>query len=131
MSMQDPIADMLTRIRNAQTASKMKVSMPASVTKAAIATVLKDEGYVKSFKVDEEGGKKTLTIKLKYFQGEPVIEEVKRVSTPGCRVYSHVEGLPQVYGGLGTAIISTSKGMMTGKAAKAAGIGGEVVCTVF
>ena len=120
MSMQDPLADMLTRIRNAQMAEKSVVSMPSSTLKVAVAKVLKDEGY-----------KPLLSIELKYFEGRPVIEEVKRVSRPGLRQYKSVEDLPKVRGGLGVSIVSTNKGVMTDRAARAAGVGGEVLCTVF
>ena len=132
MSMSDPIADMLTRIRNGLHASKREVSIPASKVKEAIAAVLKQEGYISDFTVaDAAGGKKSLNIKLKYYQGMPVIEEIDRVSKPGRRVYKSAAEIPMVHGGLGVAIVSTSKGIMTGKAARAAGTGGEVVCTVF
>ena len=131
MSMQDPIADMLTRIRNAGTASKKTVAMPSAKMKAAIAKVLKDEGYISDYAVEEDGAIKTLVITLKYFQGQPVIEMLKRESTPGLRVYAEKDNLPSVNGGLGVALISTSKGVMTDKAARAAGIGGEVICSVF
>jgi len=131
MSMQDPIADMLTRLRNAGKASKRSVSMPSAKLKVAIADALKKEGYVSDYEVEGEGAIKTLTIKLKYFQGAPVIETIKRVSTPGLRVYAEKDNLPNVNGGLGVALISTSKGIMTDKAARKAGIGGEVICSVF
>ena len=131
MSMQDPIADMLTRVRNAGNASKKTVSMPGSKLKAAIARALKEEGYITSYELEGEGGIKTLTITLKYFQGQPVIETIKRVSTPGLRVYAEKDELPNVNGGLGVALISTSRGVMTDSAARKAGIGGEVICTVF
>ena len=131
MSMQDPIADMLTRIRNAGKASKKTVSMPNAKMKAAIAKVLKEEGYITDFAVEGDGAIKTLVIKLKYFQGQPVIEMLKRESTPGLRIYAEKDNLPSINGGLGIALISTSKGVMTDKAARAAGIGGEVICSVF
>ena len=131
MSMQDPIADMLTRVRNAGKASKKTVSMPSGRMKEAIARVLKDEGYVTDFAVEGDGAIRTLTIKLKYFQGQPVIEMLKRESTPGLRIYADKDNLPSINGGMGVALISTSKGVMTDKAARAAGIGGEVICTVF
>lgn len=131
MSMQDPIADMLARIRNAQMAEKLSVSMPSSNAKAAIAKVLQDEGYVESFQVDSEGAKSVLTIELRYFNGKPVIEELKRISRPGLRAYKGSEDLPKVQGGLGIAIVSTNKGVITDKQARQAGIGGEVLCTVF
>lgn len=129
MSMQDPIADMLTRIRNGQTASKKTVTIPASKLKKAIAQVLVDEGFIAGFSV-EEGSKPTMTVELKYYQGRPVIEELKRVSRPGLRIYKKVDELPKVIGGLGVAIISTSKGVMTDRAARKNGHGGEVLCTV-
>ena len=131
MSMQDPIADMLTRVRNAGKASKQTVSMPSAKLKVAIATALKQEGFISDYEVEGEGAIKTLTIKLKYFQGEPVIVALKRISTPGLRVYAEKDNLPSVNGGLGIALISTSKGVMTDKAARKAGIGGEVICSVF
>ncbi|MBJ7552439.1 30S ribosomal protein S8 [Marinomonas ostreistagni] len=130
MSMQDTLADMITRIRNAQLAAKTTVSMPSSKMKVSVANVLREEGYVSSVSV-EEGAKPTLTIELKYFEGKPVIEEIKRVSRPSLRQYKASAELPKVEAGLGVAIISTSKGVMTDRAARAAGIGGEVICTVF
>ena len=130
MSMQDPLADMLTRIRNAQMAEKTVVSMPSSKLKAAVAKVLKDEGYIADFQISSEV-KPQLSIELKYFEGKPVIEEVKRISRPGLRQYISVEQLPKVRGGLGVSIVSTNKGVMTDRAARAAGVGGEVLCTVF
>ncbi|MED5611799.1 MULTISPECIES: 30S ribosomal protein S8 [Pseudomonas] len=130
MSMQDPLADMLTRIRNAQMAEKTVVSMPSSKLKAAVAKVLKDEGYIADFQVSAEA-KPQLSIELKYFEGKPVIEEVKRISRPGLRQYKSVDQLPKVRGGLGVSIVSTNKGVMTDRAARAAGVGGEVLCTVF
>ena len=130
MSMQDPLADMLTRIRNAQMAEKAVVSMPSSTLKVAVAKVLKGEGYIADFQISSEV-KPQLTIELKYFEGRPVIEEVKRVSRPGLRQYKAVEDLPKVRSGLGVSIVSTNKGVMTDRAARAAGIGGEVLCTVF
>ncbi|RMF18407.1 MAG: 30S ribosomal protein S8 [Gammaproteobacteria bacterium] len=130
MSMQDTLADMFTRIRNAQMAEKETVTMPSSKLKVAIASLLKEEGYINGFEV-AEGTKPELTITLKYFQGKPVIEEIKRFSRPGLRQYRGVEELPKVNGGLGIAIVSTSKGLMTDKAARQAGVGGEVICTVF
>ncbi|HEY9031863.1 MAG TPA: 30S ribosomal protein S8 [Kangiella sp.] len=129
MSMQDPIADMLTRIRNGQTAAKKNVAIPASKLKKAIAQVLADEGFIAGFSV-EEGTKPTMTVELKYYQGRPVIEELKRVSRPSLRIYKKVDELPKVIGGLGVAIISTSKGVMTDRAARKNGHGGEVLCTV-
>ncbi len=129
--MTDPIADMLTRIRNALAANKPTTSMPASKQKSAIAQVLKDEGYISDFHVDENDGiKKLLVIDLKYFDGKPVIEKVKRVSRPGLRIYKANNEIPTVMGGLGVAIISTSVGLMTDRAARKAGHGGEVLCTV-
>ncbi|ENB5866929.1 30S ribosomal protein S8 [Pseudomonas aeruginosa] len=130
MSMQDSLADMLTRIRNAQMAEKTVVSMPSSKLKAAVAKVLKDEGYIADFQISSEV-KPQLSIELKYFEGKPVIEEVKRISRPGLRQYKSVEQLPKVRGGLGVSIVSTNKGVMTDRAARAAGVGGEVLCTVF
>ncbi len=129
MSLQDPVSDMLTRIRNAQKAEKVNVTMPSSKQKVSIAQVLKDEGYVSDFSVSGEV-KKELTIELKYFQGKPVIDQIKRVSRPGLRIFKSKDELPSVNGGLGIAIISTSKGMMTEKQARASGNGGEVICTV-
>jgi small subunit ribosomal protein S8 len=128
--MQDPIADMLTCIRNAHHRSKPEVNMPSSKLKAAIAKVLQEEGYINGFSVSEDV-KPTLTLDLKYFDGKPVIEEIKRTSKPSLRQYSGSSDLPQVRSGLGIAIISTSKGVMTDRAARAAGIGGEILCTVF
>ena len=130
MSMQDPIADMLTRIRNAQKAEKKSVSMPSSKSKRAICQVLKDEGYIVNYSVSE-GVKAELLIELKYFENHPVIAEINRVSRPGLRHYSVREKLPKVRGGLGVAIVTTDKGVMTDRAARAAGLGGEVLCTVF
>ena len=130
--MTDPIADMLTRIRNAQTAKHEKVEIPASKMKKAIAKILLDEGYVASVKFVEEGYDGKLVIRLKYdAQNKPVITGLKRVSKPGLRAYAGVENMPRVLGGLGTAILSTSKGIMTDKQAKAANIGGEVLCYVW
>jgi small subunit ribosomal protein S8 len=130
MSMSDPIADMLTRIRNAQVVEKATVSMPSSKVKVAIAAVLKDEGYIEEFAVSEDSGKSTLVITLKYYAGRPVIEHLKRESRPGLRVYRGAKEIPTVMNGLGVAIISTPKGVMTDRKARAAGIGGEVICTV-
>ena len=130
MSMTDPIADMLTRIRNAQAAHKAEVSMPSSKLKTAIAGTLKDEGYITDFSHGEQDGKPALTVVLKYYQGKPVIEELHRVSRPGLRVFKHKDGLPKVRGGLGVAVVSTSQGVMSDNKARAAGIGGEVLCTV-
>jgi len=130
MSMQDPLADMLARIRNAQMAEHVSVTLPASKLKAAVANVLKEEGYVSDVTV-EEGVKPSMTIRLKYFEGRPVIEKIKRVSRPGLRTYATSHELPKVNNGLGIAIVSTNKGVMTDRAARAAGVGGEVLCTVF
>ncbi len=130
MSMSDPIADMLTRIRNGQSADKVSVSMPASKFKEAVANVLKEEGYIQDWRVEGEGSKKQLAIDLKYYMGAPVIEKIKKVSRPGLRIYKSAEELPQVIGGMGIAIISTSKGVMTDRAARENGQGGEVICTV-
>lgn len=132
MSMSDPISDMLTRIRNGQMARKSQVSMQSSKAKAAIARVLEEEGFIESHQVEEEGGKTTLSINLKYQNsGAPVIEMIDRVSRPSLRVYKGKADLPQVRGGLGVAIVSTSKGVMTDRAARAAGEGGEILCVVF
>lgn len=130
MSMTDPIADMLTRIRNAQAASKEVVMMPSSKLKTAIAKVLEDEGYINGFSIEQEGCKQQLTIKLKYFEGKPVIEMIKRVSRPGLRIYKANDEIPNVLDGLGIAIISTSTGVVTDRTARAAGNGGEVICYV-
>ncbi|MBN1237769.1 MAG: 30S ribosomal protein S8 [Gammaproteobacteria bacterium] len=130
MSMNDPISDMLTRIRNGQTARKVSVSMPASRLKSAIAKVLQDEGYIGGFSTGDVDGKPTLTIELKYYQDRPVIDHIERVSRPGLRVYSSAADLPKVQGGLGVAIVSTSDGVMTDRQARAEGHGGEVLCYV-
>jgi small subunit ribosomal protein S8 len=130
MSMSDPISDMLTRIRNAQMAEKTTVAMPSSKLKVAIAGVLKDEGYVEGFSVTDNGGKPTLEIGLKYYADRPVIENIQRVSRPGLRVYKGSEDIPKVMNGLGIAIVSTSRGLMTDRKARADGIGGEVLCIV-
>jgi len=130
MSMSDPIADMLTRIRNAQMVEKSIVAMPASKVKAAIAQVLKDEGYIDGFQVKNEGGKSELEIALKYYAGRPVIERIERVSRPGLRIYRGTKAIPQVQNGLGVAIVTTPKGVMTDRKARAAGVGGEVLCYV-
>jgi small subunit ribosomal protein S8 len=130
MSMTDPIADMLTRIRNAQMVGKTVVDMPSSKLKASIAQVLKDEGYIDGFAVREKDGKPELEISLKYYAGQPVIEKIERVSRPGLRIYRGREDLPKVMNGLGVAIVSTSKGVMTDRKARATGIGGEVLCIV-
>jgi len=131
MSQQDPIADMLVRIRNGQSRLNREVSMPASKVKVAISTILKEEGYISDFRVADEGGnKKTLAIELKYFEGKPVIDTLKRYSRPGLRRYRSTTELPRVLGGLGTAIVSTSKGVMTDRSAREQGLGGEVICIV-
>lgn len=130
MSMSDPIADMLTRIRNAQQSEKQSVLIPASKLKAAIAKVLKDEGYIDDFAVRSEGVKPQLDISLKYYAGRPVIEKIERVSTPGLRVYKPSRDIPVVMNGLGVAIVSTSKGVMTDRKARGMGVGGEVLCIV-
>jgi small subunit ribosomal protein S8 len=130
MSMTDPIADMLTRIRNAQQANKVDVKMPSSKVKISIAKVLEDEGYISAFNVSDVEGKSTLTVTLKYFEGKPVIAEINRVSRPGLRVYKSADELPRVVGGLGVAIVSTSKGVMADRKARALGQGGEVLCAV-
>ena len=130
MSMNDPISDMLTRIRNGQSSNKKNVSMLSSSAKKAIAEVLKNEGYIIDFEVITENSIDNLVIQLKYHQGLPVIEDIQRSSRPGLRVYKNKEDLPQVLGGLGVAIISTSAGVMSDKEAREKGIGGEVICTV-
>jgi small subunit ribosomal protein S8 len=128
--MSDPIADMLTRIRNAQSVEKSTVSMPSSKVKVAIAQVLKDEGYIEDFAVRGEAGKPELELQLKYYAGRPVIERIERVSKPGLRIYKGAEELPRVMNGLGVAIVSTSRGVMTDRRARASGVGGEVLCVV-
>jgi len=130
MSMSDPIADMLTRIRNAQMVGHVEVSMPSSGLKASIARVLKDEGYIEDFAVRDDGAKKELRIGLKYYAGRPVIERLERISSPGLRVYKGRNDIPRVMNGLGVAIVSTSRGVMTDRKARADGIGGEVLCIV-
>jgi len=130
MSMHDPIADMLTRIRNGQMRNKVTVSMPASKIKKSIAAVLKDEGYIEDFSLTDNNGKPILNIDLKYYAGQPVIETIERISKPSLRIYKSTEDLPRVMNGLGVAIITTSKGVMTDIKARAAGIGGEVLCYV-
>ena len=130
MSMQDPVADMLTCIRNAHHRSKPEVSMPSSKLKASVAKVLQDEGYIGGFSVSDDV-KPTLTVELKYFEGKPVIEEITRISKTSLRQYNGSKDLPQVRSGLGIAIVTTSRGVMTDRAARAAGIGGEILCTVF
>lgn len=131
MSMSDPIADLLTRIRNAQMAGKPTVVCPSSKIKQAILDVLKSEGYIAGYSISSDVVKPELTIELKYYNGRPVIEELHRASTPGLRNYKASNALPKVRSGLGVAVVSTSKGVMTDKAARAAGVGGEVLCTVF
>ena len=130
MSMHDPIADMLTRIRNAQLVGHSEVTMPASGLKSAIAQVLKDEGYIEDFALRDQGVKKELRIGLKYYAGKPVIERLERVSSPGLRVYKGRDDIPRVMNGLGVAILSTSRGVMTDRKARADGVGGEVLCIV-
>ena len=130
MSMSDPISDLLTRIRNAQMVSKANVSIPSSKVKVAIAQVLKDEGYIDGFQVKSENGKSELLIDLKYYAGRPVIERIERVSRPGLRVYKGSAAIPQVMNGLGVAIVTTPKGVMTDRKARATGVGGEVLCYV-
>jgi small subunit ribosomal protein S8 len=128
--MTDPISDMLTRIRNAQMCGKNTVSMPSSKLKAAIAQVLQDEGYIDGFAFRESGPKRTIEINLKYYAGQPVIEKLERVSRPGLRIYRGVEDIPKVMNGLGIAIVSTSRGVMTDRKARSQGVGGEVLCIV-
>jgi small subunit ribosomal protein S8 len=128
--MSDPIADLLTRIRNGQARGKVTIRMPSSKQKRAIAALLKEEGYIADFSVQEAGAKAELEVKLKYFRGKPVIEELKRVSRPGLRIYRGREDLPRVWGGLGIAIVSTSQGLMTDRAARQAGHGGEILAYV-
>ena len=130
MSMTDPIADMLTRIRNGQKARMVSVSMPASKAKEAVAKVLKDEGYIMSYSTEGEGAESTLSVELKYFDGVPVIERIQRASRPGLRIYRGKQDLPKVLGGLGVAIVSTSAGVMSDRQAREKGIGGEVLCIV-
>ncbi|MDB5856305.1 MAG: rpsH [Herminiimonas sp.] len=130
MSMSDPIADMLTRIRNAQGVRKVAVAMPSSKVKVAIAKVLKDEGYVEDFAIADVDGKPVLSIQLKYYAGSPVIERLERVSRPGLRIYKGSKDIPNVMNGLGVAIVSTPKGVMTDRKARATGLGGEVMCYV-
>ena len=130
MSMTDPIADFLTRIRNGQRSGKPEVGMPASRIKLALAQVLKEEGYIDDFAVVDDGAKPTLTVRLKYYQGRPVIDRLERVSRPGLRVYKGKDDLPRILGGMGVAIISTSRGVMTDREARAGGHGGEVLCIV-
>lgn len=130
MSMSDPIADMLTRIRNGQKARKVSVSMPSSREKVAVAGVLKDEGYITDYSTAEDGSKTSLTVELKYFEGRPVIEHIERVSKPGLRIFRGKEELPKVLGGLGIAVVSTSAGVMSDRQAREKGVGGEVLCVV-
>ena len=130
MSMSDPIADMLTRIRNAQVVHKVEVAMPSSKVKVAIANVLKDEGYIEDFAINEAAGKAELKIALKYYAGRPVIERLERVSRPGLRIYKGKGDIPNVMNGLGVAIVTTPKGVMTDRKARATGVGGEVICYV-
>jgi len=130
MSMTDPISDMLTRIRNAQAVRKTTVTIPSSKLKAALAQVLKDEGYIEGFAVRQNDGKPEIEISLKYYAGEPVIEKIERVSRPGLRIYRGRDDIPRVMNGLGIAIVSTSRGLMTDRKARATGIGGEVLCIV-
>ena len=131
MSMQDPIADMLTRVRNAGAAGLKKIEMPSSKEKAAIAAVLKEEGYVTDFAVLEDGAKRILTVTLKYYQGEPVIEGIQRVSKPSCRIHCTCKEIPKVRGGLGTVVLSTPNGILSGRKAKEANVGGEVLLYVW
>ena len=131
MSMSDPIADFLTRLRNAQMAKLPSIKCPSSKTKQALSKVLQEEGYIDNYTVDPNDGKPLLTVELKYFRGKGVIEEIHRVSRPGLREYQGVSELPKVRAGLGVAIVSTNKGLMSDKKARDAGIGGEVLCTVF
>jgi small subunit ribosomal protein S8 len=130
MSMSDPIADMLTRIRNGQSAGKKAIQQPSSKLKLSIAKVLKDEGYIVDFSAETSGSHALMTIDLKYHKGTPVIEEIKRISRPGLRIYKSKDDLPKVLGGLGVAIVSTSSGVMTDRVARAKGHGGEIICTV-
>jgi len=130
MSMTDPISDMLTRIRNAQAVRKTTVNMPSSKLKTALAQVLKDEGYIDGFAIRQKEGKPEMDISLKYYAGRPVIEKIERVSRPGLRIYRGREDIPRVMNGLGIAIVSTSRGLMTDRKARATGIGGEVLCIV-
>lgn len=130
MSINDPIGDFLTRIRNGQQARKKTIISPSSTVRAAIAEVLKDEGYIADFAVASEGKKKTITVTLKYYQGKPVIERIDRISTPSLRVYKKNGAVPKILGGLGIAILTTPQGVLSDKKARAAGIGGEVICVV-
>lgn len=130
MSMTDPVADMLTRIRNGQSAGKKFIKQPSSKLKVSIAKVLKEEGYITDFGTEINGSHIEMTVELKYYKGTPVIENIKRISRPGLRIYKSKDELPKVLGGLGVAIVSTSNGVMTDRAARAIGHGGEVICTV-
>jgi small subunit ribosomal protein S8 len=130
MSMSDPIADMLTRIRNGQASEKSQVSMPSSKLKTSIAEVLKSEGYIEGYKIGEQDGKPVLSVDLKYYEGKPVIASIRRASRPGVRIYKNKDELPKVEGGLGVAIVSTPNGVMSDRAARSAGVGGEVICYV-
>ncbi len=130
MSMTDPIADMLTRIRNGQASNKTEVAIPSSKLKTAIAEVLRKEGYISNYSTSGKGGKNILSIELKYFEGKPVIESIYRTSKPGLRIYKNKENLPKVLGGLGVAIVSTSAGVMSDRVAREKGVGGEVLCIV-
>jgi len=129
--MSDPIADMLTRIRNGLQVRKTSVSIPSSKVKTAIANVLKQEGYIKNFSISGKAAIKNIEVELKYFRGKPVIEEIARISRPGCRIYVKCDNLPSVRNGLGVALVSTSKGILTDRIARQQGFGGEVICTVF
>ena len=131
MSMQDPIADMLTRVRNAGAAGLKKIEMPSSKEKAAIAAVLKEEGYITDFAVLEDGAKRILTVTLKYYQGVPVIEGIQRISKPSCRIHCTCKDIPKVLGGLGTVVLSTPNGILSGRKAKEANVGGEVLLYVW
>ena len=131
MSMQDPIADMLTRVRNAGAAGLKKIEMPSSKEKAAIAAVLKEEGYITDFAVLEDGAKRILSVTLKYYQGAPVIEGIQRISKPSCRIHCTCKDIPKVRGGLGTVVLSTPNGILSGRKAKAANCGGEVLLYVW
>ena len=131
MSMQDPIADMLTRVRNAGAAGLKKIEMPSSKEKAAIAAVLKEEGYITDFAVLEDGAKRILTVTLKYYQGAPVIEGIQRISKPSCRIHCTCKDIPKVRGGLGTVVLSTPHGILSGRKAKEANVGGEVLLYVW
>jgi small subunit ribosomal protein S8 len=130
MSMSDPIADLLTRIRNAQMVNKSSVKLPSSTIKVAIVKVLIDEGYISSYQLEEVDGKKYLSIDLKYYEGKPVIELIKRISRPGLRIYKSKDDLPSVMGGLGISVVSTSQGIMSDKSARSARQGGEIICVV-